>query len=109
MSRTIRGWKLLRRRQDGSVGPLFINARLRVPVGKWMKAESHPTPGYAYRPGWHCTLRRNAPHLRTTGPDRVWCRVSLRGVRTYDRPESQGGTWLLADEMRVEYILPPAA
>lgn len=100
-----RGYKLLRRRKDGTLGPLFINARLRVPVGKWLTAESHPTKGYAYRPGWHCTLKAHAPHLRTTGPDRVWCEVSLRGVTKYARPESQGGTWLLAKHMRVERVL----
>ena len=101
----ITAYKLLRRRKDGTLGPLFINARLRIPVGKWLKAESHPTKGYAYRPGWHCTLKPIAPHLRTTGPDRVWCRVSVTGVTSYARPESQGGTWLLAKKMRVEEVL----
>lgn len=102
---SLTGYKLLRRRKDGSLGPLFINVRQRIPVGVWLRAEAHRTKGYAYRPGWHCTLRPHAPHLRTTGPDRVWCLVSLVGVKTYDRPESQGGTWLLARRMRVEEVL----
>lgn len=98
------GYKLFRLRKDGTLGPLFINASLRVPLGTWLDAEDHPTKGYAHRPGWHATLRQEAPHLRQTG-DRVWCRVELEGVRLYDRPESQGGTWALADRLRVVEIL----
>lgn len=100
----IRGFKLFRRRRDGSLGPLFINRRLRVPLGHWLQAEDHPTRGYAHRPGWHATLRPEAPHLRQGG-DRVWCRVSLEGVRRYERPESQGGTWILAKRLRVDEVL----
>ena len=99
------GWKLFRRRKDGTLGPLFINRKLRVPVGEWLNAEAHRTPGYAFRPGWHATLRPIAPHLRTTG-DRVWCRVSLRDTEFYDRPESQGGTWVLAQRLRVDQVVP---
>ena len=97
-----RGWKLFRRRRDGTLGPLFINRRLRIPLGKWMKAEAHRTQGYAFRPGWHATLSPVAPHLRTTGDDRVWCKVSLENVRYNARPESQGGTWVLAQRLRVD-------
>jgi hypothetical protein len=99
----VTGYKLLRRRRDGSLGPLFINKRQVVPLGKWLKAESHPTKGYAVRPGWHCTLEPVAPHLSTKG--RVWCRVTLRGATKFARPESQGGTWLLAKQMRVDEVL----
>ncbi len=98
----IKGYKLLRLRKDGTLGPLFINARQRIPIGKWLKAESHRTPGFAFRPGWHATLRPFAPHLSTRG--RVWCRVSLRGVKRYARPKSQGGAWLLAKQIRIDYI-----
>lgn len=97
--KTISGYKLFRQRKDGTLGPLFINARLRIPLGEWMPAESHPTPGYAYRPGWHATTKPIAPHLSTKG--RVWCRVEMRGVTTYARPESQGGSWLLAQHLKV--------
>ena len=97
------GYKLLRVRKDGSLGPLFINRRQRIPTGEWLQAGAHPTKGYAFRPGWHATLLPVAPHLSTKG--RVWCRVTLRGVTRYNRPESQGGTWLLAQEMRVDEIL----
>ena len=96
---TIKGFKLFRVRKDGSLGPLFINARLRVPEGKWLGAESHPTKGFAYRPGWHACTKPVAPHLSKKG--RVWCEVELVGVQKYDRPESQGGAWLLARGLKV--------
>lgn len=57
------GYKLFRRRANGTLGPLFINRRLVVPVGEWLTAEEHPTNGYAYRPGWHACLTPSATHL----------------------------------------------
>lgn len=101
--KTIKGYKLLRLRKDGTLGPLFINARMRIPVGKWLKAESHPTKGYALRPGWHCTTKPIAPHLSTKG--RVWCKVTMKGARKFPRPQSQGGTWLLAKWLRIDEVL----
>jgi hypothetical protein len=92
-------YKLLRVRADGTIGPLFINARMRVPVGVWLPAEDHPTPGYAHRPGWHCTLAPFAPHLSERG--RVWFEVQVRHYRKFNRPQSQGGTWVLAEEIRL--------
>ena len=92
-------YKLLRRRRDGSLGPLFINCRQRIPFGVALPAEAHRRKGYAFRPGWHCTLAPVAPHLSTKG--RVWCRVEVDNYETYARPESQGGTWVLAQQMRL--------
>ena len=100
-------YKLFRQRKDGTLGPLFINARLRVPIGKWMAAECHPTKGFAVREGWHATLVQSAPHLKS-GPDsgRVWCLSEVRGeVIHYKRPESQGGSWVLAPELKVIEVL----
>ena len=102
----IRAYKLLRQRKDGSIGPLFINARRRIHLGEWMDAEDHPTKGYAHRPGWHCTFRPVAPHLSEKG--RVWCRVEIQDFQVYPRPESQGGHWILAKKMRVVEILETA-
>lgn len=100
-------YKLLRRRKDGTLGPLFINASQRIPLGEWLEAEDHPTKGYAHRPGWHCTLKPEAPHLKmeVSGGKRVWCIVQLRDTRKYTRPESQGGTWVLGNHMKVLAIL----
>ena len=101
-------YKLCKRRHDGSLGSLFINARRRLPVGQWMDAEDHPTRCYAHRPGWHCTIAPEAPHLALhpkNGPRRVWCRVEVDDVETFERPASQGGQWLLAKRMRILEVL----
>lgn len=103
-TQTLTGYKLFKLRANGTLGPLFINARQVVPVGEWLPAEDHPTNGFAHRPGWHCTLQPVAPHLAEHpkhGPKRVWMRVEMTGVTKYNRPESQGGTWALASAIRV--------
>ena len=103
MPEVVEGYKLFRLRKDGSLGPLFINRRRRVEKGVWLDAEDHPTKGYAHRPGWHATLEKSAPHL--SEKDRVWCKVLLRNPKTFNRPQSQGGTWILADGLKVVEIL----
>jgi hypothetical protein len=100
----IEGYKLFRRLSDGQLHPLFINKSMVIPAGVWLLAESHPTKGFAVRPGWHATLSPAAPHLKmrlASGEQREWVRVLLRGVTFYNRPESQGGTWVLARELKV--------
>lgn len=103
MSIPLRGFKLLRKRKDGTLGPLFINRSQRIPIGKWLIAEDHPTKGYAHRPGWHCTKECSAPHLSKVG--RVWCEVVLQQVKPVLRPPSQGGLWYLAKRMKVLRVL----
>jgi len=97
--RRLKAWKLFRQRKDGSIGSLFINRRYRIPIGEWLRAESHPTKGYKHRPFWHCTKRPLAPHLSEKG--RVWRKVEVSGVTEISRPESQGGVWYLARCLRV--------
>ncbi len=99
----IKAYKLFTLRKDGSIGPLFINRRLRVPLKEWVQAEPHLTKGYKFRPGWHACPKMEAPHLSKKG--RVWCRVTLQGVTEEHRPASQGGTWYLAERLRVDEIL----
>jgi hypothetical protein len=102
------GYKLFRLRKDGTLGPLFINRKAVVPVGVRLKAESHPTKGFAVRPGWHAALLPIAPHLKAnlaTGEKRVWCRVRMWNPTYYNRPESQGGTWVLSEELEVMEVL----
>jgi hypothetical protein len=94
-------YKLIRVRADGSLGPLFINRRQRLPIGEWMPAESHPTKGFALRPGWHCCGRASAPHLNGKREKRQWFKVEIADWKTFDRPEAQGGRWLLARHMRI--------
>ena len=98
-----RAWKLLRVRKDGTLGPLFIDRKLVVPIGHWLKAKAVRTKGFAFRPGFHACSKPVAPHLSKRG--RVWCEVSLRNATEHPRPESQGGLWYTAKEMKVERIL----
>lgn len=93
------GYKLLHKRSDGSLGPLFINRKLRVSIGEWLKAESHPTKGFAVRPGWHITNSPEAPHLSMK--NRVWCEVEFEDYYDFKRPASQGGIWYIANWMKV--------
>jgi hypothetical protein len=101
-------YKLFRLRKDGTLGPLFINRKQVIPIGKWLQAECHPTAGYAVRPGWHCCSTPCAPHLSKhlkNGEHRVWARVEIKGVKEHMRPESQGGLWYTAEGMMVLKIL----
>ena len=92
-------YKLLRRRKDGSLGPLFINQRQRIPIGEWLEAEDHPTKGFAHRPGWHCSHEPKAPHLSMKG--REWFKVVIDNFYEFERPEHQGGRWFIAGKMIV--------
>ena len=92
-------YKLLRKRKNGTLGPLFINRKQVIPVGKWLQAENHPTKGYAVRPGWHATSKPEAPHLSMRG--RVWTKVEITDYKKLVRPQNQGGVWLLAQQMKV--------
>lgn len=97
-------YKLMKQRKDGSLGSLFINAKEKYQLNKWMDAEFIPTKGFADRYGWHCTLKPVAPHLKeelSNGEKRVWVEVDVDGVELYNRPESQGGTWVLANKMKI--------
>lgn len=98
-------YKLMKMRKDGSLGSLFINAKEKYPIGKWMDAEFIPTKGFAERFGWHCTLATtHAPHLKeklSSGQKRVWVEVEVDGIEYYNRPESQGSKWILAEKMKI--------
>jgi len=96
-------YKLLRKRRNGTLGPLFINRKQVIPIGEELQAEAHRTVGYQFRPGWHATLVPVAPHLSKKG--RVWAKVEVDGVTHFKRPESQGGTWVLAEKMTVLEVL----
>ena len=93
------GYKLFRKRKDGSYGPLFINRKQVLELGVLYRAEDHPTKGYAHRPGWHICKHMYAPHLSTK--DRVWCLVEFDHKETLERPDTQGGTWYLGNTIRI--------
>lgn len=96
-------YKLVKVRKNGTLGSLFINARAILPIGEWLRAEFYPTKGYQPRMGWHCTFTPYAPHLSIK--QRVWVEVEVSSYRTYERPECQGGAWILADSMKINRII----
>lgn len=101
-------YKLFRLAKNGKLYPLFINRQQETVIGIWLKAECYPTKGFAVRKGWHCCFKPYAPHLKLelkNGEKRVWVECEARECETYNRPESQGGTWVLAQELKVLRIL----
>jgi hypothetical protein len=93
-------YKLFRKMSDGSISPLFFDQRLRLPVGEWIAARLDLVKkGYKTRPGWHCCMSPDAPHL--TEKDRVWCKIKIRDYTVEHRPDSQGGDWLIANHIKV--------
>lgn len=100
----MKAYKLLRKLKDGKLYPLFINKKESTPFGKWMEAECYPTKGFAVRKGWHCCFQPYAPHLSmqlANGEQRVWVECEVEDFESYNRPESQGGNWVLAQKMRI--------
>lgn len=95
----MKAYKLVKERKNGTLGSLFINRKDIIPVGKWITAENHKTKGFAHRPGWHCMLQPLAPHLKQEG--RVWVEVEVEDYKFFNRPLNQGGTWVLANQMKV--------
>lgn len=90
--------------RKGKLYPLFINKKQQIEEGVWLDAECFPTKGFTVRKGWHCTLQPIAPHLKLklkSGEERVWVKCEVRNFEYYNRPESQGGTWVLAQQLKV--------
>ena len=103
----MKAYKLLRIK-DGKLFPLFINRNVETPIGVEMIAECHPTKGFAIRKGWHCCFKPVAPHLKmhlSNGEQRVWVECNVEDWESYDRPESQGGAWVLAQKMTIIRIM----
>src|SRR6056297_1885051 len=95
----IKVYKLVRKMKDGTLSSLFINQKDRLPVNKWLKAECCPKKGFAVRKGWHCTLKPDAPHL--SKKDRVWVEAEVKDFTYFNRPDSQGGVWVLAQNIKI--------
>ncbi len=93
------GYKLFRKRKDGSYGSLFINRKKRYSAGILYNSESHETVGYKYRPYFHICSKPIAPHLSLRG--RVWCEVEFDKCHEMKRPENQGGMWFLAESIKI--------
>lgn len=93
----------MKQRKNGTLGSLFIHTKAILSLNQWQEAEFFPTKGYAERFGWHCTFYPYAPHLKEEG--RVWLECETEECRTYERPESQGGAWILANRIKIIRIL----
>jgi hypothetical protein len=101
----VKAYKLFKKRKDGSLGSLYVNARERYPLNTWLNAREDIVPKtLAFRPGWHCLEKPLAPHLKLK-KDRVWCEVSINDYTELPRPVCQGGTWFLAKKLKIERIL----
>ena len=96
-------YKLMTIRKNKTLGPLFINKKQVIPINRWLKAECHPTRGFALRPGWHTTSKPIAPHLHNRG--RLWVQVEIKNFKEFQRPKTQGGLWFIAQKMRVLKII----
>jgi hypothetical protein len=97
-------YKLFRQLKSGEITSLFINKSRKLPYREFMDAENYPTNGFAERPGWHCTEKPNAPHLKMklkSGEIRVWKKVMIEDYTEFKRPENQGGMWYLAKRMMI--------
>ncbi len=100
----MKAYKLLRKKKDGLLYPLFIHKTYSTPIGEWMQAECYPTKGFAVRKGWHCCFNPVAPHLKTqlsSGEQRVWVECEVEDFTLFKRSEKFGGNWILADRMKI--------
>ena len=80
-----RGYKLFEMDTHGNLYALFIDKKTIMPVGELLKAENHPTKGFANRPGYHIGQIPSAPWLmsadmtyksqRSKHWKRVWAEV----------------------------------
>lgn len=92
-------YKLLTKRKNGTLGPLFIGRKTIIPVGEWIESQDIPTKGFSHRPGWHTTKSPTAPHISMNG--RIWCKVEIRDFYEFKRPKSQGGIWYISKFMKI--------
>ena len=95
----MKAYKLFRVMKSGEISPLFINKKARLPIGKWLDAECHPTKNFVVRPHWHCTSQPNAPHLSMK--DRAWYEIEMEDFTEFKRPSTQGGMWFLANKIKI--------
>jgi hypothetical protein len=103
-----KAYKLLRVRKDGSIGPLFVNRKQKIPIGEWMEAIDGKPKALANRPGFHCTHSPEAGHIKMrlkSGEERRWYEVEIKDYYEFPRPECQGGMWFIAKHMRIKKAL----
>ena len=97
----MKAYKLVRKKNN-KLYPLFIDKHRQYIMGEHRQAEFIPTKGFVPRMGFHCCYKPFAPHLKTdlaNGEKRVWIECEIEDYKSYNRPESQGGAWLLAQQL----------
>ena len=97
-------YKLLRIRKDGTMGPLFVNRKQIIEVGKWLEAIDGKPKNLANRPGFHCTHSPEAGHIKLelkSGEKRKWFKVEIDDYYEFPRPKNQGGLWFIAKKMKI--------
>ena len=99
-------YKLMRKMRDGSFAPLFCGRKTRYLIGNHYTAVLNETKGFSPRKGFRCTALPYAPHLSTK--NRVWVKMEVSNLVYFDRPKSQGGQWILAQEMKILRELIPS-
>lgn len=108
-SKTVKAYKLFRKKPDGNLYAMMVDANTPIPVGEWMdakagemtdkgKVKSRIGP-LSYRPGWHAApvpvARQigakdpayNKPLYRN--PDEVWAEVELSADTDYQQEAEQ--------------------
>ena len=103
-------FKLVRKRKDGSLGPLFVERNRVFDPGIVLFANpfSKIPQGLSYRPGFHCCTKPEAPHIKLrlkSGEERVWCEVLLADYVKHLRPACFGGMWLVGQVMEIIRVL----
>ena len=89
------GYKQFDRDKSGDLHPLFVNTKLVIPTGVWLRAEEGPQNEngkvisklgpLSYRPGWHLSEAPYAPHIgikengkvKYMKPNTVWTRCKI--------------------------------
>lgn len=97
----MKAYKLVRKLKDGNCYPLFIDKNRPFLFKEERIAECHITPGFSPRTGFHVCIQPVAPHLKeklSNGEQRAWIECEVDNYTVYDRPESQGGEWVLAQK-----------
>ena len=97
-------YKLFKIGKDGSIGSLFFDSSKKYKLNEWLHAKPIRKKGYAYRPGFHCLHKPNAPHLKlnlSSGEQRAWFEVEIEDFEEINRPTAQGGKWFLAKKLKI--------
>jgi hypothetical protein len=79
---------------------LYIGKPKRYKKRTWYTAEVNPTKGFSLRKGFHCSAKPSAPHIKPK-ENLVWVKVKIKNHYPFERPDSQGGLWYIAQRMKI--------